>query len=173
MSNPYRVFSNHHLHDPPFKYVVKVGAFKGTVIFCEHANKALHATKASVFGDRENFDEICAEQDPGKCQQLGRKCKGFDQKVWDQHVQDVAFEMILQKISSNENLRSLLLSTGNALIAEAARNPIWGIGLDMDDPKVMSPETWTGKNIQGQALMRVRDHLRQNFLQRFVTNLLG
>merc|ERR1719297_427286 len=67
MSNPYRVFSNHHLHDPPFKYVVQVGAFKGTIILCEHANKALHATKASVFGDRENFDEICAEQEPGKC----------------------------------------------------------------------------------------------------------
>merc|ERR1712061_516770 len=99
---------------------------------------------ASVFGDRENFDEICAEQDPAKCQQLGRNCNEFNQTTWDQNVHDVAFEVVLQKFSSTESLRSLLLSTGDALIAEATKNLVWGIGLDINNPNLMSPETWTG-----------------------------
>ena len=47
----------------------------------------------------------------------------------------VVFEMILQKMSSDESLRGLLLSIGDALIAEAAKNLVWGIGLDPDDPR--------------------------------------
>lgn len=159
-SNPYRAFSNHHLHETPFKYVVPYGSMKDTVILCEHANKALHCTKASIFGDQANFDEIRAETDPGKCQQLGRKCKEFDQKVWEEHVNEVAFQVILQKFDSDSGLKSLLLSTGDAVIAEAAKNPVWGIGFSEDDPEVQSPEAWTGQNVQGKALMRVRDYFR-------------
>eukprot|EP00927_Polykrikos_kofoidii_P032187 TRINITY_DN27495_c0_g1_i1.p1 TRINITY_DN27495_c0_g1~~TRINITY_DN27495_c0_g1_i1.p1 ORF type:complete len:248 (-),score=26.43 TRINITY_DN27495_c0_g1_i1:539-1282(-) len=160
-SNPYRAFSNHHLHVPPFKYVVPVGVMKGTVIFCEHANKALHCTKASVFGDQANFDEIVAESDPVKCQQLGRHCKNFDQTVWDGYVNEVAFQVIFQKFSSDKALMKLLVSTGDALIAEAAKNPVWGIGLSEDNPKVFSPKDWAGQNIQGKALMRAREELRK------------
>merc|ERR1712232_528073 len=53
--NPYRAFSNHYLCSPPFNYVVPFGTMTGTMIPCEHANKALHCTKASIFGDKANF----------------------------------------------------------------------------------------------------------------------
>jgi ribA/ribD-fused uncharacterized protein len=161
LRNPYRAFSNHHLHSPPFEYVVPFGTMKGTIIFCEHANKALHCTKASIFGDKDNFDEIKAENDPVKCQQLGRRCKNFDQAVWNQHVKDVAFQMLLQKFGCEHSLRHLLLSTGDAVIAEASKNMLWGIGLREDDEKAESRENWPGQNLQGEALMHVRARLRR------------
>lgn len=160
MDNPYRFFSNYYLHKPPFRYVVPVGNMRGKEILCEHANKALHCTKASLFGDKENFEAILAESDPGECQALGRKCKGFDNAVWDEHVDEIAVQVLIQKFNSDESLKALLLSTGDALIANANKNPVWGIGFSKGDPEVHSPQEWTMRNVQGRALMRVREHLR-------------
>lgn len=163
---PYASFSNYILS--PFKYVVPMGSQKGTEIQCEHANKALHCTKASFFEDKANFDEIQSEPDPGRCQQLGRNCKGFADDAWLPVVEDVAFEVLRQKFGANPDLADLLVSTGDAHIVNANNNPLWGIGKDKDGQNFavtlgVMPEKWSaewqGQNIQGKALMRVRDSL--------------
>ena len=40
------------------------------------------------------------------------------------------------------------------------RDSIWGIGLQLDDPRCQDPAQWQGESILGRALMRVRDTLR-------------
>mmetsp|Transcript_98427 Transcript_98427/g.170491 ORF Transcript_98427/g.170491 Transcript_98427/m.170491 type:complete len:230 (-) Transcript_98427:147-836(-) len=158
----YGPLSNYYLLEKPFKYRIAFGHMKGTVITCKHSNKPLHCTKASVFNDPENFAEINSQdENPGNCQKLGRACKGFNQGIWDEKVNDVIDDILFQKFSSDSALTKLLLSTGDAFLGNANTNKDWGIGLTPDDPDVMNMECWTCDNIQGKSLMRVREKLRK------------
>ena len=110
---PYGKFSNYYRQKQPFTYVVPVGSKKGTPIQCEHANTALFCTKASLFKDDVTFNRIREEPDPGECRKLGQICNGFDQKVWDDNIKCVAYEVLRQKFDSDEGLKALLLDTGD------------------------------------------------------------
>ena len=60
-------------------------------------------------------------------------------------------------------MRSLLLSTGDKIIAEATvKDNIWGIGIDVGDPRVQDPKQWKGTNVLGFALMKAREQLRND-----------
>ena len=64
----------------------------------------------------------------------------WNQELWDTHLEDVAFEVVRQKFEANEELRNILLSTGDHILAEATRKDcIWGIGLDVGDVRVQDP----------------------------------
>mmetsp|Transcript_52517 Transcript_52517/g.97238 ORF Transcript_52517/g.97238 Transcript_52517/m.97238 type:complete len:278 (-) Transcript_52517:39-872(-) len=159
--NPYRCFSNFYKEMPPYEYRIKFGSKTGCTVLVEHAVKALHITKASVFGDESNFDEILLEPMAHKCKGLGRKCQNFNEEQWLKVVEDVAYEVVLQKFQASEELAEILLSTGNKIIAEANEDKLWGIGIPEDDPQVQNPEEWPGRNVLGKALMKARETLRQ------------
>lgn len=68
---------------------------------------------------------------------------------------------MLSKFASDDELRRVLLSTGDQLIAEAAKNDRnWGIGLELTQPEVATPSRWRGANMLGWALMEARTTLR-------------
>ena len=48
-----------------------------------YAEQYMMAGKAQLFGDEEKRKEILACSDPKQIKALGRKVRGFDQKVWD------------------------------------------------------------------------------------------
>ena len=61
----------------------------------------------------------------------------------------------------NPELKETLLKTGDLFLAEASpvdRN--YGIGLEATDPAAKDPANWTGKNLLGETLMKVREALR-------------
>ena len=49
-------------------------------------------------------------KDPGTCKRLGRQVKGFDNALWEKHLQETANEVVTQKFAGNAQLRKLLLS---------------------------------------------------------------
>ncbi len=67
------------------------------------------------------------------------------------------------KFGQNPSIREFLLSTGDALIAEASPyDGIWGICLDRETAMKGTVEQWKGENLLGCALMEVRDWLRDS-----------
>ena len=59
-------------------------------------------------------------------------------------------------------MKSFLLSTGNAILAEASPyDAVWGIGMDKKQAEKAGPEAWQGENLLGLALMEVRDMLKE------------
>jgi len=163
--SPYPEFSNFYWQERPFEFFLPPFARRQgypNSIWCHFSEKAIMATKAALMNDMQSFRAIDAAEDPATCKDLGRSVRNFDDELWLKHLETVAFEVVSQKFSSSEALRAVLLSTGDAILAEAApHDAIWGIGLPWHDPRVENPDKWRGRNILGSALMRTREALRR------------
>ena len=136
--------------------------------FCSMENSYLcleqymMAGKAGLFGDQEIRKEILECSDPRQIKALGRKVRGFDQKVWDQFKYAIVLSGNWCKFSQNRDLREFLLATGDSVLVEASPyDNIWGIRLQASSPEAQDPRKWRGQNLLGFALMEVRDELRR------------
>ena len=126
------------------------------VFFCNE-QYVIYA-KAMLFGDVDVARLITKSKSPIEIKKLGRKVRGFNQKKWDDNVNDIADACNLAKFTQHAHLKELLLATGKAPIAEASvYDRIWGIGVDVEEGKDMSK--WRGQNLLGKSLMRVREIL--------------
>lgn len=120
------------------------------------------ASKALLFGDDETYHKIMSADNPRDYKKLGREIRGFDQKTWDANKYDIVVKGNKSKFYQNQELKEYLLSTGDAILAEASPyDKIWGIGLDREHAEKGSPEQWQGENLLGCALMETRDWLQE------------
>ena len=126
------------------------------------AEQYMMASKARLFGDEEVFQEIMTAQSPFDYKKLGRKIRGFEQSIWDANKYDIVVKGNKAKFGQNPDIKEFLLSTGDAIIAEASPyDGIWGICLDRETAMKGTVEQWQGENLLGCALMEVRDWLRE------------
>ena len=117
----------------------------------------IQATKASLFNDDNTQARILQASTPQEMKRLGDQIKDFDRKTWEDKAYDCAIKLVQNKFSQHPLLLSMLKATGSRVIGEATKDQMWGIGLSLSDPSAPLPNTWTGKNIMGKALMCFRD----------------
>ena len=116
--------------------------------------------KAVIFHDEEITEQILSTNDVAEIKALGRQVHEYDDHVWNGMRQIIIYKGLLAKFSQNEDLKTALQQTGNAVLAECAvRDQIWGIGLSMKDPNRFDTSKWRGQNLLGYALMLVRGEL--------------
>jgi ribA/ribD-fused uncharacterized protein len=122
--------------------------------------KRMMQQKAIVFGDLETASLILKEFDPKEIKKFGRIVKNFDEERWNEVADDIVFNANLAKFSQNENLKKLLIGTGDKMIVECSPyDSIWGNGLNITDTLNTPESNWKGTNRLGKALMRVRKEL--------------
>ena len=115
------------------------------------------AMKAKTFGDEKRLQLIMETESPYLQKKLGRQVENFDEKKWDDLCQDVVLVGNMAKFTQNPDLKAKILETGDKIIVEASPyDKVWGCGLSQDDPKILDPKNWTGKNLLGECLMKVR-----------------
>ena len=91
------------------------------------------AGKAELFDDQETREKILASRSPKQIKELGRRVKGFDQATWDKAKFSIVLNGNWCKFSQNMELKAFLLSTGDAILAEASPyDGIWGIRMLME-----------------------------------------
>ncbi|KAK3203426.1 hypothetical protein GRF29_112g1234278 [Pseudopithomyces chartarum] len=104
--------------------------------------------KARIFSDEDTAQEILATSEPRKQRALGRTVKGFEEKVWDAHKLRIVEEGNYHKFTISEdaeNLRALLLATGDRELVEAsAMDRVWGIGFSESNAEQNRGETEGG-----------------------------
>lgn len=117
--------------------------------------------KACLFGDKTAADQIMQTNDVAKIKALGRGVTGYDDTIWNGMRQVIVFGGLLEKFKQDDDLKKMLLETGNSILAECAvKDRIWGIGLSMNDEDRLDIRKWRGQNLLGFALMEVRDRLK-------------
>ena len=117
--------------------------------------------KALLFADKEAERTILHTTDPVKQKSLGRRVKNFVKRRWDQHVPHVLWTGLLAKFQQNSGCSNFLKGTANCRIYEAS-DSIYGVGLNVFDPKIWDERFHRGKNLMGIYLQRVRKHLFEN-----------
>lgn len=108
-----------------------------------------HYFQAQKFEDAAHREAIRKEPSPMKAAQMGRSRKNPLRRDWESVKVAIMRQAVLAKFTQHENLRSLLLSTGDAkLIEHKTNDSYWADGGD-----------GSGKNMLGQILMEVRKQL--------------
>lgn len=119
-------------------------------------------SKAKLFDDDKIAEEIMKISDVAEIKDLGRKVKGFSERIWMQHREKIVKRGLSAKFSQNPDLKEKLLATGKEVLAECAvKDTIWGIGLSMHDDRRFQRTKWRGQNLLGKCLMEVRSELKR------------
>lgn len=112
-----------------------------------------HYFQAQKFLEVAYQEEIREAKSPKIAAELGRSRKRPLRRDWESVKDSVMRKAVLAKFTQHEELKALLLSTGNAkLIEHTEKDSYWGDGGD-----------GSGKNMLGRILMEVREQLRREF----------
>ena len=117
--------------------------------------------KAMLFDEPSVAKEVMATSDPSVQKHKVRNLKKFNHEMWSQTTSEILQPALLEKFRQNDRLREALLATGDAEIAEAsASDCLYGIGLSLNNPDAVNKSLWKGENLQGAALVSVREQLK-------------
>lgn len=110
-----------------------------------------HFFQAMKFKDIADQEEIRNANSPMLAARMGRDRKRALRRDWESAKVNVMREAVTAKFTQHEELKTLLLETGDAkLIEHTTNDDYWGDGGD-----------GKGKNMLGQILMDVRARLRE------------
>jgi len=107
-----------------------------------------HYFQAQKFPDNRDYQErIRSEKSPMVAARMGRSRLHVLRRDWEEVKDELMKKAVLAKFSQHDELRKILLSTGDALLVEhTSKDSYWGDGGD-----------GSGKNKLGQILMEVRE----------------
>ena len=91
-----------------------------------------------------------------ECKQLSKEIQNFDPVVWRDRASILCEPGISAKFEQNPNLLNLLKSTGNKCIVECAYDRLWGCGIPLNEENCFEEAEWSGDNLLGKILMRIR-----------------
>ena len=74
--------------------------------------------KALLFDDTYVHTMIMRSTEPAEMKAWGRKVRDFDQDIWDEEKYDIIVKGLCAKFFQNEDLKQVLLDTGNKWIGE-------------------------------------------------------
>jgi N-glycosidase YbiA len=110
-----------------------------------------HYFQAQKYAGTPREEEIRQAKTPSEAARLGRDRKVPLRRDWESVKDAIMREVVLAKFTQHDDLRQLLLSTGDATLVEHTENDsYWGDGGD-----------GCGRNRLGRILMEIRDELRR------------
>ena len=135
--NPYGCFTNFSKH--------------GFELDSDWWKTSEHYFQAQKFAGTPNFDVIRLLPTPRETFNTAHTLNHLVRADWQQVRVDVMRRAVRRKFEFNPEIRSVLCSTGEALLVEdSPTDNFWGRGTDGQ-----------GQNMLGKILMDVRDHLTQ------------
>jgi ribA/ribD-fused uncharacterized protein len=109
-----------------------------------------HFFQAQKFRGTEHEEQIRLAKSPMIAARMGRDRRRPLRRDWESSKDQVMLEAVRAKFTQHEDLKAILLGTGDALLVEhTANDAYWGDGGD-----------GSGRNMLGKILMQVRTELR-------------
>jgi ribA/ribD-fused uncharacterized protein len=116
-------------------------------------------TKAKIFDDQATAAKIKAESNPYNMMSLGKQVKGYRHQRWLQEAKGVLKRANEAKYHQNESTKAALISTGRKKLGEASANKLYGTGVGLYSKKATDTSCWTGQNMMGDILTKIRTDL--------------
>lgn len=115
--------------------------------------------KAMIFEDEETAKKILNTQSSKEVKILNQKIRGFSEEDWKPYREIVMRDVIISRarcdIKFRETITKILedqLNKGFYDFKFVEANPydtLWGVGLSENDPDILDPNNWKGKNLLG------------------------
>jgi ribA/ribD-fused uncharacterized protein len=144
-------------------YEIDLDQIEGQDFFC--AEQFMMMDKVLLFnpGNLQDYLKNC--KSPPQCKKYGRsrqKISKYNDSAWTKvNLAWVTIGNYL-KFTQNLTIKKEMLKTNDALLVEGAENDkIWGVGMYPDNPLINDPKKWKGQNKLGQALMVVRELIKE------------
>jgi predicted NAD-dependent protein-ADP-ribosyltransferase YbiA (DUF1768 family) len=119
------------------------------------AYQAILGEIANQGGDKTLFESILGTRSKRTLHLL---TKGLTAQQVDPEIMSAVLDVLVKR----EDFRTLLLSTGTKGILYAEEDePLFGVGMDSEDPNLQNAKRWRGQNLWGQALEDARARLRE------------
>ena len=120
--------------------------------------EALQLCKAEFAQKQDVMRAIRQASHPREMKKLGDSCK-VDMEKWLPVAQDVVTRACRAKFRQDQRCQDFLIRTVDTTLAEAGPDKVWGIGHKMSNPDAFVMDNWTGQNILGNILMKVRQEI--------------
>lgn len=99
-------------------------------------------------------------EDPVEAKSILTSLRHDHEQEWQSIREQVTTDGLREKFAQNPNLTDYLVYTQDRMIGEASRNPIWGVGMTLDDEQVLDTTRWKESgNLLGKLLMKIRTEL--------------
>ena len=125
------------------------------MFFC--AEQAFQFIHAKTMNKHLVATKIYLSRDVRYIKQLGHDLGTSEE--WEGRQFDVMYACLKKTFEQNQELRDLLLKTGDLELVEATPDNLWGCGATLSS-KVIRRGGWKVRNKHGENLMVVREELR-------------
>ena len=125
------------------------------------AEQYMMAKNTRIFQDHRAVKLIMSSPDPSTHKRIGRGVHNYDSAVGDWERINAVLSGTYAKFTQNPAMKNHNLSSDNNLPAESSPlGPVWGIGLQEEDPRTNNPSQMREKKMLGEALSAVRKAIR-------------
>lgn len=112
-----------------------------------------HYFQAQKFVGTSHEEDVRQAKTPKEAANMGRERHRPLREDWESAKEDIMRKAVLRKFETHEEIRNILLSTGDKMLVEKTSGDMyWGCGTE-----------GTGKNMLGIILMEVRAILREKY----------
>ena len=112
--------------------------------------------KAKFCGDKHIERSILSAKTPLECKKLSREITNFSFKRWLENAKELCKEGIEAKFTQNPRIMQALLETGDKVLVECAKDPLWGTGVPLNDPQCLNTKYWKNQGLLGTMLQEIR-----------------
>ena len=118
--------------------------------------------KAHFFNDVDTRKQLELKLTPKQAKDLGRVVKNYQDDLWECVRFDYMVYSNYLKYTQNPDLKAKLLATGEKVLVEASPyDKVWGVGLLANNPLILDDKNWTGRNLLGKSIMKVRSMIKK------------
>ena len=146
--------SNFH----PWKFRINGATYSSSEQWIQHG-------KAKYFKDNITMAQILATENTLESKLLARDIVGYDERKWKEVAYQECYRGIFKKFNQNDNLKRVLVNTGNKTLVESSYDQIWGTGIPLTDPACLDKTRWYNPGIMSKLLMDIRQELSHGHVE--------
>lgn len=132
-----------------------------------HQDKIFHnmeqflAFKRAEISQQPDLAERALQaNDPAEAKAILHFLRNDHAQEWQTIREETAAEGLREKFLQNPALAEFLKSTQDYQLGEASKNPVWGVGMSLEDDEILDTTKWDDSgNLLGKLLMRIRSEL--------------
>ena len=123
--------------------------------------QVIAAEKARIYSNDDIRKKIMNTRSTSEMIKLAKGLQNPSKDLeWVKLYPEILNKATINKFEQNKDIRNKLLSTGNAVLGNASKDKMNGIGFRVDKQEALDMSKWSGNNLYGKAVMAARVKLK-------------